>query len=664
MNNITQQIQKWSKDHLGENFQFRENQLEIISFIIDDKVNNNTYHHIIQAPTGSGKSLINIISAGVLWEYYGKKSYILCSDLYLYKQYIDFFKKYNLSDFKYLKGATGNYFCPKGVCNARNAPCKMASLSYNTLYCIMNYDFDKIPEQYKKKCTQKVYNNFSCAKTCKYLDERFEACEAPITLMTYHLFYFQMNIARAKYDSHGKPLLGQFLYRENIFCDECHNIPSIMQSRCRPTINYDDLSKLLKIYNYYKSLKKNPQNIKFFQYCPNENEIKQLFSKYWKDMLNTKLESYDNTILLLNYTRKVVNYVCTCGDRIQKMFGTKVRNGYKLSDKEKEIYGYITWLQNYHCYLDDFCRAIELSGFHYTYKQISKDRKIVNFGTVKEDGIIFYFLLRYGLEGTTLVSATVGDIKTFKENCGFNFFNSEYEQYKEIANENGTTILNTTNNNVKYIDIDSNFNFEYSPIYLDMENKLNFKNKKTSIIPISKKINIILNEHYNENGIIQTGSYENAQNIYKLIDKEHKHRVLIYKNSEEKKKYIEMVTKNTNYVIMGPSLNEGIDLPGELCTFIIIAKVPYLSLGDKYVSTKMKLFKKWYNSVAVTNIIQGIGRGNRFKDDWCSVYILDGCFKRLYSYTKQSFPKFITNRFENVNIEKLFENTENRKRYA
>lgn len=115
---------------------------------------------------------------------------------------------------------------------------------------------------------------------------------------------------------------------------------------------------------------------------------------------------------------------------------------------------------------------------------------------------------------------------------------------------------------------------------------------------------------------------------------------------------------------MGPSLNEGIDLPGELCTFIIIAKVPYLSLGDKYVSTKMKLFKKWYNSVAVTNIIQGIGRGNRFKDDWCSVYILDGCFKRLYSYTKQSFPKFITNRFENVNIEKLFENTENRKRYA
>lgn len=154
------------------------------------------------------------------------------------------------------------------------------------------------------------------------------------------------------------------------------------------------------------------------------------------------------------------------------------------------------------------------------------------------------------------------------------------------------------------------------------------------------------------------------KNIYKLINKEHKHRVLVYKNSEEKKKYIEMVTKNTNYVIMGPSLNEGIDLPGELCTFIIIAKVPYLSLGDKYVSTKMKLFKKWYNSVAVTNIIQGIGRGNRFKDDWCSVYIFDGCFKRLYSYTKQSFPKFITNRFENVNIEKLFENTENRKRYA
>lgn len=221
-----------------------------------------------------------------------------------------------------------------------------------------------------------------------------------------------------------------------------------------------------------------------------------------------------------------------------------------------------------------------------------------------------------------------------------------------LKNENFTFGENAKSQ-VHYLSIPSNFNFDYSPIYIDLENKLNYSNKKTSIIPISRKIDLIMNYHYSENGLIQTGSYENAKNIFKLLSKENQKRALVYKNSAEKNKYIKLISKGSNYVIIGPSLNEGIDLPGELCTFIIIAKVPYLSMGDKYVTSKMRIFKKWYNDAAATNIIQGIGRGNRYKDDWSSIYILDGCFKRLYSYTKNNWPEYITERFEYGNIEDI-----------
>lgn len=643
---ISWEIDEWVKAHLSKDFKFRKGQKEAITQIIDDKINNNISHHIIQAPTGSGKSLINIISAGVLWEYYDKKSYLLCSDLYLYKQYVDFIDKYKLNDFKYLKGITGNYHCSKGNCDVRNAPCKMAGLSYAKLFSLMLYDkFSDTPYISTVFKNEKEFDNckklFPCVKSCQYLYERLEACEAPITLMTYHLFYFQMNICHQKHDSHGKPIRGQFMYRDYIFCDECHNIPNIMQSRCRPTINCDDLHRLIKIYNYYKSLKKNPQNLKFFQKCPNVDEITQLFSKYWKDMLNTKLESYDNTILLMNYTNRIVNRINICASRIQKMFGSKILKGLTLTNKEKEIYGDITWLQNYHCYLDDFCKAIEISGFHYTYKQISKDKKTINFGTVKEDGIIFYFLLRFGIHGTTVLSATIGNVESYKENCGYKFFTPDYDKYKEID----LYTNNKSNNSVSFIDIPSNFNFDYSPIYIDSEFKLNYANKRKTIVPISQKINDILDYHYNQNGLIQTGSYEIANMIYKRISKENKNRILLYKNPSEKEKYLSYINKNTNYVLVGPSLNEGIDLPGELCEFIIVAKVPFLSLGDKYVTSKMKIFKKWYNSMAATNIIQGIGRGNRYENDHCDTYILDGCFKRLYSYTKNQFPQYVKDRF-------------------
>ena len=101
-------------------------------------------------------------------------------------------------------------------------------------------------------------------------------------------------------------------------------------------------------------------------------------------------------------------------------------------------------------------------------------------------------------------------------------------------------------------------------------------------------------------------------------------------------------------VIIGPTLVEGVDLPGDLLRFIIIAKVPYPNLKDKLVKAKMKLFPKWYSSETANSIIQGVGRGNRFADDWCITYIIDGCFDNLYYQTSSQFPVELRNRIRHV----------------
>ena len=88
------------------------------------------------------------------------------------------------------------------------------------------------------------------------------------------------------------------------------------------------------------------------------------------------------------------------------------------------------------------------------------------------------------------------------------------------------------------------------------------------------------------------------------------------------------------------------DLPGDLCRFIIILKVPYASLKDKLVKAKMELFPSWYKADASNTIIQGIGRGNRSKDDWCVTYIVDGCFGQLYAATKEQYPKELQDRIK------------------
>ena len=147
-------------------------------------------------------------------------------------------------------------------------------------------------------------------------------------------------------------------------------------------------------------------------------------------------------------------------------------------------------------------------------------------------------------------------------------------------------------------------------------------------------------------GIIQTASYDLAKEFVKDAPNNLKSRFLLYENSLEKTDLIKKHKNSTNTILIGPSLSEGVDLPGDLCRFIIILKVPYASLGDKLVKAKMKLFPDWYKADASNNIIQGIGRGNRSKDDWCITYIVDGCFEHLYDVTKEQYPKELQDRIK------------------
>lgn len=586
-------------------------------------------NHIVQAPTGSGKSIIIMTAAGVLAENFDIKSYILCSDLYLYKQYEDFIDAHPSMGFGYLKGQTGNYICSKENCDIRNAPCTMCGYSF--------------AEKFKY---------FECANTCEYLQERLFAVNAKVTVMTYQNFHFQMNINTTKVDTHNIPLFGIFQYRDMIWCDECHNIPSIVQNKCRPTINKNDLNLFLSIYNYYKSpaIKKRGQTNYVLTKFPEAKNVSDLFNHYMKEFGNMKLSSYQDTINLLNYTRKLVDVINIAATRIQSSLKNKYSNGLKLTEQESKIWGKITYLQNYHCYLDDFCRSIELTGFHYTVKQRNDDGFI--FSCVKEDGMISTFLFshnktqncqhntaiakqnwaanknnpeeRHHYKGISLFSATCGDMDSFVDNIGFkHLFNPKY----------------------KFIDIDSTFDFSTSPIYICNDYKLNFNNKQKNLPILANFVNKIVNLYINKNGIIHTGSYDIAKKLYDLVDDNVRSRILIYKDSETKKQCIEKINNNSNYILIGPSLNEGIDLPFDLCRFIITLKIPYLSMGDKYVNKKMRMFKKWYSSVAMNNLIQGIGRGNRAYNDQCDCWIIDGCFKRLYSLSKKQVPYYISKRF-------------------
>jgi Rad3-related DNA helicase len=190
----------------------------------------------------------------------------------------------------------------------------------------------------------------------------------------------------------------------------------------------------------------------------------------------------------------------------------------------------------------------------------------------------------------------------------------------------------------KYIKMDSHFNFDKSPIYFYNKKRMTYKEINQNLPWLYERINEILDKHNEDNGIIHTASYDLTLKIYNNLSHKNKRRVLVYNGTEEKRQVIEMLKANKNKVLMGPSLLEGLDLKDSWSRFQIFAKVPYLSLGDKFVAAKLKINPDWYRWRSAINILQGTGRSVRSENDWAITYILDASLADLIHSNRKLFP--------------------------
>ena len=102
MNKLQEEFEQFVKGkHPGLEFrpQQKEAILDIISAYNDDP--NGIY--LLDAPTGSGKSVIAMVFADFL-AFKGNRGYILASDLSLHEQYVKDFRKLQLWNWGNIKG--------------------------------------------------------------------------------------------------------------------------------------------------------------------------------------------------------------------------------------------------------------------------------------------------------------------------------------------------------------------------------------------------------------------------------------------------------------------------------------------------------------------------------------------------------------------------------
>ena len=166
---INKYLEDFEETFMPKEFSWRKGQREAIISIIE-AYENGTNTVILDAPVGSGKSIIGMAVSYILNKH-GKDGYILASDIALQEQYEKDFKLYNLK-WGSVKGID-NYMC-------------IDNMEKNSLGTCRN----------RNKAPKGMY----CYSSCPYFVARDAASESPTALLNYAYWLIMQNYTNQHMD--------------------------------------------------------------------------------------------------------------------------------------------------------------------------------------------------------------------------------------------------------------------------------------------------------------------------------------------------------------------------------------------------------------------------------------------------------------------------------
>jgi len=191
---------------------------------------------------------------------------------------------------------------------------------------------------------------------------------------------------------------------------------------------------------------------------------------------------------------------------------------------------------------------------------------------------------------------------------------------------------------VDYVEVPSVFAAERRPLYFIRGADMTHKTKDTAWPQVLQELDSIIDDHPYDKGLVHTVSYplaryvfSNSRNQMRLVQHDPAGRISTLERFK---------TDPRPLVMISPSMERGVDLPDDLCRFIVILKVPYLNLGDPQVARRLRTSDGaiWYAVQAIRALIQMSGRGMRSAEDFCECYILDEQFGRIFHDYYGYFP--------------------------
>lgn len=364
------------REIFGSGFTFRKGQRETIETIVNTYLEDPEATVVIDAPTGTGKSIIAMWSSWILKEL-GKKGYLITSDISLQDQYESDIDRLRLR-WPSIKGVD-NYDCHVNGLKFSLGECRMRNMGYD-----------------------QALAKLDCAQRCDYLQLRVRAIDSPVTVLNYAFWLLQRNYVAPKMESSERKV--PFKKRDFVFFDEAHKIDDIVQNHFSPRVD-----------NFLPDLLNSQANF----LVKSGIEAPSISKAYLNDVVQDLIRIQDRNQLfakLKELEKKLVQFLAcrpAAENIVKRMFGQF--NEKEMTPNWKKAFGRFDRIKDIHCKIEDYTKLIAEVGLEsMVWDQNENEAKFM----CTEEATMIQKYLHDQAGFKVFMSATIGGPREFAKVMG------------------------------------------------------------------------------------------------------------------------------------------------------------------------------------------------------------------------------------------------------
>ena len=201
----------------------------------------------------------------------------------------------------------------------------------------------------------------------------------------------------------------------------------------------------------------------------------------------------------------------------------------------------------------------------------------------------------------------------------------------------------------------SDFPAERRPTYVTGVAAMTKKKMEVSLPAMVEGVSRLVDHHPGENVLVHTHTFKIAGALAEEMSPADGRKVFSYASSRDREATVEAFREEGG-VLLAASLERGVDLPDDMCSVIMIVKVPYPYMGDRQVAERMSREhgQTWYEVQTIRALVQMTGRGMRHRMDRCVSYVLDGQFNMgVWRGRRELFPAWWREAVQMVRVNKV-----------